>query len=376
MIAFKRATVTRVLDADGGITEVAIDIEGKPAKAVNYDDMTGPVAVGDEAVVNTTAGDLSLGSGGFHFILWNLSGRGPARQEPGHLMKLRYTALQRAGMSVEEEQSPHHSALKDCVDIAGQPVVACGLHSQLLPVAATIKALDAGVTLAYVMTDGGALPANFSRTARWLKREGLLSAVITAGQAFGGDLEAVNIYSALAAARWAVKADITITAMGPGIAGTGTALGHTGLEQGQVVNAVCSLGGQPVVPLRLSQGDARRRHYGLSHHSITALTTAALGRALVPMAELSSQGADFARLVNEQVDRAGVGRRHRLRPVKNDVTLSVLKEIERDGGPRATTMGRGIAEEPAFFLAAGAAGIAAIELRNEMTETIEEKDRR
>jgi hypothetical protein len=376
MIIFKKAIVRRIINTADGVTEVEIDIEGAPAKAVNYDEMTGPVAVGDEAVVNTTAGALSLGSGGFHFVLWNLSANGPVGAGPGHLMKLRYTPLQHAGLSVEEEKSPHHQVLRDCVDIAGQPVVACGLHSQLLPVAATIKALDPDVTVAYVMTDGGALPAKFSRTVRWLKQEGFLSTVITAGQAFGGDLEAVNIYSALAAARWAVKADITITAMGPGIAGTGTALGHTGLEPGQVVNAVCSLGGQPIVPLRLSQRDERRRHYGVSHHSITALTTAALGRALVPIPELSGQPADFARLLHEQLDRAGIAQRHRLRSINNTVTLSALNEIELAGGPKASTMGRGAAEEPAFFLAAGAAGIAALELRDETNEGTTEIDRR
>ena len=49
--------------------------------------------------------------------------------------------------------------------------------------------------------------------------------------------------------------------MGPGIVGTGTQLGTTALEVGQVINAVGSLGLTIVIP-RINFNDSRQRHKG------------------------------------------------------------------------------------------------------------------
>src|SRR3989304_4219696 len=179
MINFAAAPITNISRSDSGLTEVEIEIGGRTGKAINYDSLTGPVAVGDEVVVNTTAVDLSLGTGGYCFVLWNLSRSdfseaGPGRTRPGagHLMKMRYTPLQTAGLSVEEQDTPHHDILKAKKTVDGLPVIACGLHSQLLPIAATIKAVRPETRVAYVMTEGGALPAAFSRTVAWLTANG------------------------------------------------------------------------------------------------------------------------------------------------------------------------------------------------------------
>ena len=43
--------------------------------------LTGPVAVGDRVVVNTTAVELGLGTGGWHVVHWNLDR--DAWSEPG-----------------------------------------------------------------------------------------------------------------------------------------------------------------------------------------------------------------------------------------------------------------------------------------------------
>lgn len=344
------------------MAEVELDIDGAVGKGINYDALTGPIAVGDRVAVNTTAVDLGLGSGGRHFVLWNLARPQFVDEGPGHLMKLRYTPLQHANLSVEEPDSPHHKNLRDIVGIEGLPVIACGLHSQLLPVAVTLRALNPALKVAYVMTDGGALPAKFSRHTAWLRREGYLSSVITAGQAFGGDLEAVNLYSAIAAAKAVVGADIAVVGMGPGIAGTGTALGHTGIEQGQIINAAHALGGRPVMILRLGQADKRRRHQGISHHSLTALTLVALGPAVVPVPIFGDGLKDLRALIGEQIEQAKIPDRHEVREVDSDITLALLQSLSAAGGPTASTMGRGLWEEPAFFLAAGAAATAAFDL--------------
>ena len=52
------------------------------------------MAVGDRVVVNTTAVDLGLGTGGWHVVHWNLERDGWDGPGGGHIMKLRYTSLQ------------------------------------------------------------------------------------------------------------------------------------------------------------------------------------------------------------------------------------------------------------------------------------------
>ncbi len=359
MICFKTARVERILASREGAVDVEVEIDGERFTALNYSDLTGAVEAGDRVIVNTTAIDLDLGTGGNHLILWNIDRSSFSRSEPGHLMKLRYTPLQIAGLSVEEPDSPYHDIMRESDRIDNHPVIVCGLHSQLLPAALTARAVKADARIAYIMTDGGALPAAFSRSAAWLKRNGIIEAVITSGQAFGGDFEAVNIYSALIAAKAVVGADLTIVAMGPGISGTGTPFGHTGMEQGQIINAVDSLGGKAIALLRLSQNDSRGRHAGISHHSISALSVAALAPAIVPVPIFEADLDEFDRQIRTELRDSGIIARHKVEFVDNNVTIPALREAEADPEVSVTTMGRGLNEEPAFFKAAGAGALLA-----------------
>ena len=81
------------------------------------------------------------------------------------------------------------------------------------------------------MTDGAALPIYLSKNVDTLKKKGLIDNTITIGSAFGGDYECINIYTALITAKEVLKADVVFVSMGPGIAGTGTKYGFTGIEQ-------------------------------------------------------------------------------------------------------------------------------------------------
>src|SRR5919205_3688566 len=148
------------------------------------------------------------------------------------------------------------------------PVVVADLHSALPAVLAGVQATDPALRVAYVMTDGGALPAAFSRTLDALT--GSLVGVVTVGQAFGGDLEAVTVHTGLLAARHVLGADVAVVTQGPGNLGTGTPWGFSGVAVGEAVNAAAILGGRPVGSLRISDGDGRPRHRGVSHHSVTA----------------------------------------------------------------------------------------------------------
>src|ERR671930_628233 len=208
---------------------VAGDRRPRQAPPLSYDQVTGPVDAGDRVVLNTTAVTLGLGTGGFHLVMARLGGKHDD-ERPGHVMKARYTPAQVRVLAVEEDGSPHRAAVAACRDLAGMPVVCAELHSMVPLVAAAARAVADRLRGAYVLNDGGALPLAFSRLAARLRAGGLVAGTVTAGQAFGGDLEAISLYSALAAARAVLGADVTVVAQGPGGMGSGTALGFSGTQ--------------------------------------------------------------------------------------------------------------------------------------------------
>jgi Protein of unknown function (DUF3866) len=354
VVRIRNGRVTAVGDRRPGATELLVEIDGEPgeAAAISYDQLTGPVAVGDRVVLNTTAVDLGLGTGGFHVVMARLGG--PVDTPgPGHVIKARYTPSQVRVLAVEEEDSPHREAVAACVDLDGLPVVCAELHSMVPVVAAAARAVDPGLAVAYVLTDGGALPLAFSRLAARLRAGGLVAGTITAGQAFGGDLEAISLYSALAAARAVLGAEVVVVAQGPGGMGSGTALGFSGTQVAEAVNAAGALGGRPVACLRLSAADARPRHRGVSHHSLTSLGRLALARCAVAVPELADP--ELAALVDRQLDEAGVTGRHQLVRVAAPDPAKLLATW----GLEVTSMGRGPDDDPVFFAAAAAAGTLA-----------------
>jgi hypothetical protein len=143
------------------------------------------------------------------------------------------------------------------------------------------------------MLDGGALPAWFSRTIASMRAAGWLAGTVTAGQAFGGDLETVTVHTGLLAARHVLGAEVTVVAQGPGNLGSGTRWGFSGVACGEAVNAVAALGGRPVASLRISEADPRPRHRGISHHSLTSYGRVALARADVAGRGRAEDGAYF-----------------------------------------------------------------------------------
>jgi hypothetical protein len=244
--------VTAVVERHEGLARLEVD--GTPCVA--YPQLTGPVALGDEVLVNVQARELALGSGGFDVLYANLT-RGlelPA-EDAAHVMKLPYTPLQFAARHGEEA-----SALAE--QLEGLPVIACSLHSQVAPACAALS----GLSVAYVQLPGGALPVALSDAVRQLRALELLHLTIGADACFGGDADAVNVYSALALAR-AHGVDVAVCAIGPGIVGTGTRLGHGAMAAAHALTATSALGGSGVLALRMSGGDARGRHRGVSHHA-------------------------------------------------------------------------------------------------------------
>ena len=320
--------VTSVLAERAGLQKVVVDEE----RAYVLTQLIGTVAVGDRVVVNTTAVDLGLGTGGWHFVHWNLERTSWSEPGPGSVMKLRYTSLQ-VDTGAAEEGGPlparGHSA-----GLSGLPVVACDLHSQVAAVTAAFHHLAPDRRLVYVMTDSAALPMALSDLVADLRDCGWLAATVSSGQAFGGDLEAVNLPSALTVAQGDGAADAVVVGPGPGVVGTGSVYGFTGIEVAAVVDAAVRLGGRPIVAVRFSDADVRDRHRGVSHHTTTSLALAAT-RPLVP------------------VPAGSVGH-----------TLGRVVEVVIPDGLQFTgsSMGRGPAEDPGFFRWAAAAGVLAAQL--------------
>lgn len=333
MPIFHTGVVTAILEERPGLQRVDVEVdppdEEQSGRAHVLTDLIGVVEEGDRVVINTTAVELGLGTGGWHFVHWNLERHSLRQPGPGHIMKLRYTSLQ-ADTGAAEEHGPDTP-----VELHGMPVAVCGLHSQMAAAAIACRHHCPDLRLVYVMTDGAALPIVLSDLVAGLRDRGLLDATVTAGNAFGGDLEAVTVASALALARHRLDADAVLVAMGPGITGTGSTLGTTGLEVANVLDQVVALGGRPLAVLRMSSGDQRVRHHGISHHSETVLDLVR-SPVTVPVAE--------------PIDLPG---RHHTALVSPPDMAPLIEATGLD----VTTMGRGPREDPAFFAAAGAAGV-------------------
>ncbi|MGN6429962.1 MAG: DUF3866 family protein [Gaiellaceae bacterium] len=323
-LSLRRGTVSAILERHEGL--VRCEVEGVPCVA--YPELTGPVALGDDVVVNVQARELGLGSGGFDVLHANLT-RGLELAPPAgaHVMKLPYTPIQHAVRHVEEDEALPES-------LGGLPVVCCSLHSQLAPVCAAL----AGLRVAYVQHAGGGLPLGLSDTVRALRTRGLVAVSVSAGACFGGEFESVTTASALA---WSVGRgfDVAVCAIGPGIVGTGSRLGHGGIAAAEAANAASALEGTPVLAVRVSSGDERERHRGVSHHT-RAVVELCLGEVRIAW----PAGIEAPEWLERRTDVDTRGWR------------------DECAGLPLEHMGRGPEDDPWFFESAFAAGKLAREL--------------
>jgi hypothetical protein len=271
MLRLKRATVLNAGPPDAMEQRLAIQIDGERRTAIADVGLVGASQPGDELVVNVEAVELGLGSGGADVVHVNLSrgldGEGTPR---AHVMKLNYTSLQHAVSPVEEGDA---GATPDPPKLPiGRPVAVLGLHGQLAPLAWAFARARPGAKLGYVQTPGGALPGGHSCVVRELREDGLLACHLTAGSAFGGaDGEAITTAAALHHGLSALGWDAAVAGPGPGILGSGSALGHGGLQALDSAHTALALGCPTLLVARMSSTDLRARHRGLSHHTRTVL---------------------------------------------------------------------------------------------------------
>ena len=337
-------------------------IPGLQVRAVAYEALTGVPVAGERVRLEVSALDRALGTGGHAMVSARLDVLPADPPREGHLVKARYMPDQVMVTGVDEQGTAHHGLLSQPIgdlDLEGMPVVVADLHSSLPAVLAGLRSPDGArqPRVVYVMTDGGALPLAYSRLVAALSEAGWLAGTVTAGQAWGGDIEAVSIHNALLAARHVLHADAAIVIQGPGNLGTETPWGFSGVACGDAVNAIATLGGRPVACLRVSQADARPRHLGISHHSMTAYGRVALAGAdvVVPVLE-GALGVQVRREAEVLCEPRPGAAQHRLVEVPVDGLMELLRAAEAETGVRLSTMRRGLDEDTAAFIAAAAAG--------------------
>jgi hypothetical protein len=328
-LALRRGRVASV-EVGGPAARVTVEHGGgerRPALALT--DLVGAVEAGDDVVVNVTALDLGLGSGGFDVVHVNLTRGLAAPVVTGGALKLNYSSLQHAVEPVEARRG--HALPVGPLD---RPVGALMLHGQLAPVAWALARRAPGARVGYVQTAGGALPGALSDTVRELRRRGLLAGHVTAGPCFGGEEEALTVAGALHAGLGAGGWDVALAGPGPGIQGSESALGHGGLATLDSLHAAIALGCRAVLVPRMSSGDPRPRHRGVSHHTRTVLDL-----LLRPVGVAVPPGSEGEIPSPHEARRAVVD----------------LQDYAEARLP-VRTMGRDIGDDPLFFKAALAGG--------------------
>jgi hypothetical protein len=365
MLKLRRAKVVAADPPEGHEQTLMVLLDGAhdPRPAIADLVLVGGADVGDEVVVNVQALDLGLGSGGFDIVHVNLTRGLNGEGTPGaHVMKLNYTSLQHAVATVEDE----HLRLP-----VQRPVGVLALHGQLAAVAWAFAQAAPGRRLGYVQSGGGALPGGHSRTVLALRRRGLLAGHLTAGAAFGGEGEAVTTVGAVHHGLQTLGWDAALCGPGPGIVGSGSPLGHGGMAALESAHAALALGAPTLLVARMSSGDERARHRGISHHTLTVLdlllepVTVALPAGMrspvgndlrAGLGALSGVNLASRPQLELNVERPARIARHDWRRASVDLPAYVASALP------AETMGRNLIEDPLFFGAALAAGAALADL--------------
>jgi len=358
LIGYKNGVVVSIINEYKHLSFVRVNIDGLVFNAINYNDFTGKVKLDDNVVLNTTAMDLDLGTGGYHFVMYNHRYKSIDIKGPGHIMKLRYTPYQMKCLTAEEEDSPYHNLFNEFKSLDGHVFIVATLHSMIAPIVAMIKYLNNNLKIDYIMTDGGALPLYFSNAIAELKNMGILDQTITIGHAFGGDLECINIYTGLIAAKEIFKNDVTIISMGPGIVGTGTKYGFTGMEQGYIIDSINKLGGTPIAVPRISFKDSRERHRGISHHTITVLSEIVntVSTLILPVLEKEKHS-----YIMNQIKESKLDEKHSIIFQSGENIFKAMKKFNLE----TTSMGRTIDDDSEYFITLGAVGNYAVSLLQE-----------
>lgn len=343
MLMLRRGTVVET-------EPLTVETGGERRRAWADTGLVGPVELGDDVLVNTVALELKLGSGGFDIVHANLSrGLQGESDTDAHVIKLNYSPLQHPVDPVEAGTGEYgfDQEVEGGTDVGSSAaVLVLPLHGHLAPAAFAISQTAPGLKVGFIQATGGALPGSFSRDVPELRRRGLLCGHVTAGPCYGGEIEAITLSGAIDAAAGQLGWDLILVGPGPGILGSATRLGHGGMAALDAAHTALALGLETVLSPRLSEGDPRPRHRGLSHHTATVLELL-LAPVTVPV---PAGEPEIASAVESIEPRAG--HRHRVQPAEVDLDAYIASGLPR------RTMGRDAEDDRLFFAAPLAAGCA------------------
>jgi hypothetical protein len=339
---------------------LTVDVDGERRRAWVDGALVGEVREGDEVIVNTESLELGLGSGGFDVVHANLSRGLTGGGEGGdaHVMKLNYTSLQHP---VDPVEPPESEGSPSAALSRRPPVLVIPLHGHLPPAAWAASQAGGGLRIGYVQTVGGALPGALSRDVADLTDRGLLAGHITAGTTYGGEHEAISVLGALHAAADSLGWDAAIAGPGPGILGSATRYGHGGMAALDTAHAALALELPTLISPRLSSGDERPRHRGLSHHTETVLRLL-LAPVRVPVPEVATGDWPTGEIAIEEATTAPLDSLREACADRHDLLVKPADLAGyRESGLPVQTMGRELDDDPLFFAAPLAAGRALAE---------------
>ncbi len=170
--------------------------------------------------------------------------------------------------------------------------------------------------------------------------------------------------------------DAAVCGPGPGIVGSASRLGHGGMVALDSAQVALALGCPTLLVARMSSGDGRARHRGISHHTITVLDLLLEPVSVaLPAGMRSPVGSELRAGLGAVFGEAAASRP--ALPLEADrparITRHDWRRAEVDlpafagSGLCGETMGRGLTEDPVFFGAALAGGTALGELADVAT---------
>src|ERR1700753_1343248 len=116
-----------------------VTVRETPIRALAYPALVGSPRVGDRVLLNVTALEAGLGTGGYALVV-AIPDRLPA--DPllgGHIAKSLYTRLQVMTGSADEQGSKYHELLESADSVTAMPVVVADLHSALPAILAGLR---------------------------------------------------------------------------------------------------------------------------------------------------------------------------------------------------------------------------------------------
>ncbi|GAE36855.1 DUF3866 family protein [Halalkalibacter akibai] len=341
---------TKVLDIifeDEEIQKLTTDKGAE--RAVLFKRLTKRVEAGFEIIVNVTATELQLGTGGWDIVrdILPLDDWGSNKIE-GHIIKGRYTPIQHSVLAIESQESEYHPEFIESFSLVGKPVWLAELHSMVPLFYFVSQEIKAGSSCCVIFDDQAALPLTLSDQLRALHKEDHFHS-ITVGQAFGGQYEAITIASALQFAHKVLKADFILISVGPGVVGSGTRFGFSGMIMSHWSHTISALEGVPIWIPRMSTADVRERHMGISHHTLTPLCQFTFQKALLPLPYVN--GIETEKL-KQQIDQyRPFQANHDILFAEKDHVSSLIDCALRKAQLPIQTMGRKFEDDPLFFCA-------------------------